>query len=1038
MIRASITLVSIVSVVVAVVALTAFATIGHAFLPGIMRDNNYTPVMIFVVSTVWMLSAVAVVALWVRRPHTVLDLWLLVVMCAWILDLALSAVLNAGRFDLGFYVGRIYGLLAATFVLLVLLIETVALYARLARLLATEQRDRRHEMEKRRRIFEMSLDLILIVDGQCNLLQVSPSCESILGYSPEEMIGHNASEFIHADDLEPTREEMRSVRRGQHMRNFETRYLNKNSDSVAMVWTGIWSEPGQQYSLIGRDMTEKYLADEKFRLAVEASPSGLVMIDSNSTIVLVNTETERLFGYRREELIGRSVDMLVPSELRGHHTQHRSDFAAQPEARRIGAGRDLYGLRKDGTEFPVEIGLNPIHTQRGLLVLSVVVDISERKRAEAALRKYAEREQLFIAAVESSNDAIITKALDGVITGWNPAAERLFGFTAQELIGKSIETIVPDDLCIEVCDILARIRRGEKVEHHETVRTSKDGRRVDVSLSISPIKSPSGAIIGAAKVARDITEKKKAQEKLLESEQMARGIIAHALEAFFQLDDAGYVLEWNPQAAAIFGWSRQEVVGKPLTSLFLPKDFKPRYLELSARLRQADENTTAGERFETEAVRKDGQKIKIEVSLTALRRRTGYVFNSFVRDLTEKIAAEEKLRQAQKMEAIGQLTGGIAHDFNNMLTVITGTIDILADAVSDKPDIAAIAKLISEAADQGAGLTGHLLAFARKQPLQPRETDINALIIESVRLMRPTLGEQVEIESMLGAKVWPALVDPSQLSTAVLNLALNARDAMPNGGKLTLETDNVVLDESYAELNREIRPGNYVMIAVSDTGTGIAEAIREKVFEPFFSTKEVGKGTGLGLSMVYGFVKQSNGHLKVYSEEGHGTTFRIYLPQAGEMHSEHCADVAPEVLIEGDSETILVVEDDPMVRTSVTAQLQGLGYQTLQAANATEALAIVDGGAAFDLLFTDVIMPGPMNGRQLAKEVAKRRSPLKVLFTSGYTEDAIVHHGRLDPGVLLLAKPYRRAELACMIRVALAATPADRDHFAGLKAKRTG
>jgi len=296
----TITLVSIVSVVAAVVALTALATIGHAFLPGIMRGNNYTPVMIFVVSTVWMLSAVAVVALWVRRPHTVLDLWLLVVMCAWILDLALSAILNAGRFDLGFYVGRIYGLLAATFVLLVLLIETIALYARLARLLATEQRDRRREMEKRRRIFEMSLDLILIVDGQCNLLQVSPSSESILGYRPEEMIGHNASEFIHVDDLEPTREEIRSVRRGQHMRNFETRYLNKNSDSVAMVWTGIWSEPGQQYSLIGRDMTEKYLADEKFRLAVEASPSGLVMIDGNGTIVLVNTETERLFGYKRE------------------------------------------------------------------------------------------------------------------------------------------------------------------------------------------------------------------------------------------------------------------------------------------------------------------------------------------------------------------------------------------------------------------------------------------------------------------------------------------------------------------------------------------------------------------------------------------------------------------------------------------------------------------------------------------------------------------------------------------------------------------
>jgi CheY-like chemotaxis protein len=286
--------------------------------------------------------------------------------------------------------------------------------------------------------------------------------------------------------------------------------------------------------------------------------------------------------------------------------------------------------------------------------------------------------------------------------------------------------------------------------------------------------------------------------------------------------------------------------------------------------------------------------------------------------------------------------------------------------------------------------------------------------------------------------VWPALVDPGQLGTAILNLALNARDAMPHGGKLTLETGNTVLDESYAELNREVQPGNYVMIAVSDTGNGIPEAIRDKVFEPFFSTKEVGKGTGLGLSMVYGFVKQSNGHIKIYSEEGLGTTFRIYLPQARSSRSRQFADVAPEVLIEGDGEIILVVEDDSMVRTSVTAQLQGLGYKTIQAASAAEALAIVDDGAAFDLLFTDVIMPGPMNGRQLAEEVAKRRSTLRVLFTSGYTENAMVHHGRLDSGVLLLAKPYRRFELARMIRVALAAAPAARDDSErGSPAKQT-
>jgi CheY-like chemotaxis protein len=335
--------------------------------------------------------------------------------------------------------------------------------------------------------------------------------------------------------------------------------------------------------------------------------------------------------------------------------------------------------------------------------------------------------------------------------------------------------------------------------------------------------------------------------------------------------------------------------------------------------------------------------------------------------------------------------------------------------------MAAIASLISDAADRGAELTGHLLAFARKQPLQPHETDINRLVVESARLMRPTLGEHIEIESMLADSLASALVDPGQLSAALLNLAINARDAMPDGGKLTLETRNVTLDADYSAVNADAEAGNYVLIAVSDTGTGIPEAIRDRVFDPFFSTKGVGKGTGLGLSMVYGFVKQSGGHIKLYSEEGHGSTFKLYLPRA-EAAPEQIAAVAPVQESQGGDETILVVEDDPLVRAYVNTQLQSLGYKTLSAANGIEALAIADSGAAFDLLFTDVIMPGGLNGRQLAAEMATRRTALKVLFTSGYTENAIIHHGRLDSGVLLLAKPYRKSDLARMLRTALSPT----------------
>jgi signal transduction histidine kinase len=388
--------------------------------------------------------------------------------------------------------------------------------------------------------------------------------------------------------------------------------------------------------------------------------------------------------------------------------------------------------------------------------------------------------------------------------------------------------------------------------------------------------------------------------------------------------------------------------------------------------------------------------------------------------LYEKSAADVQLRQSQKMEAVGQLTGGIAHDLNNILTVITGTIEILAEAVADRPELAAIARMIDEAAARGGDLTQRLLAFARKQPLQPREVDVNSLVIEAVNLLRPTLGEHVEVHMMLAGDASHALIDPSQLTNAILNLALNARDAMPDGGKLTIETSNIALDDNYAGMHSDVTAGNYVMVAVTDSGHGIPAGILNNVFEPFFTTKDVDKGSGLGLSMVYGFVKQSNGHIKIYSEEGHGTTVRIYLPQVAGGVVEPVGEVNDSG-IEGGHETILVVEDDSLVRAFVVGQIRSLGYATLSAINAAEALLIIASSQPIDLLFTDMIMPGAMNGRQLADAALRRRASLKILFTSGYSNEVIIHHGHLDAGVLLLAKPYRKSDLARMLRAALAA-----------------
>ncbi|MGY4154482.1 signal transduction histidine kinase/CheY-like chemotaxis protein [Bradyrhizobium sp. USDA 4461] len=396
------------------------------------------------------------------------------------------------------------------------------------------------------------------------------------------------------------------------------------------------------------------------------------------------------------------------------------------------------------------------------------------------------------------------------------------------------------------------------------------------------------------------------------------------------------------------------------------------------------------------------------------RQRSEFLLERF----REAEANESKIRQAQKMEAVGQLTGGIAHDFNNILTVITGTIDILSDAVTHNRQLTEITGLIRDAADRGASLTRHLLAFARKQPLQPSDVDVNALMVDTIELLRPTIGDHVDIDFHPVPNLPRALVDSNQLVTAIINLALNARDAMPKGGRLRIETRIAELKPSDVHGHDGLAAGDYVAIALIDNGQGIAEADLAKVFEPFFTTKDVGKGTGLGLSMVYGFVKQSNGHITLDSEVGRGTRVMLYLPRAAAV-SPAAVPERRQPDVRGAQEIVLVVEDDRLVRSYVLTQIESLGYSALSANNGSEALAVLDSGAPIDLLFTDVIMPGAMNGRDLAIEAQKRRPGLRVLFTSGYTDDAIDQDGKLEQGILFLAKPYSRAQLARMLRFAL-------------------
>jgi len=483
--------------------------------------------------------------------------------------------------------------------------------------------------------------------------------------------------------------------------------------------------------------------------------------------------------------------------------------------------------------------------------------------------------------------------------------------------------------------------------------------------------------------------------------------------AIFMLDPAGNVVSWNRGAQRIKGYSSEEILGQHFSRFYTENDrqngLPATALATAARTRK----------YEAEGlrVRKDGSSFVANAVLNAIRDPSGNLlgFAKITRDISEKVKTEEQLRQAQKMEAVGQLTGGVAHDFNNLLAVIMGNLEHLDRILPPTQPSQRIIAAALRGASRAAILTHRLLAFSRRQPLVPEVLSVNKLVAGMSDLMRRTLGEAIFIETVLAGGLWPTLADSNQLENALINLAINARDAMPDGGKLTIETANTHLDEAYARINNEVEPGQYVGIAVTDSGIGMSADTASQAFEPFFTTKEIGHGTGLGLSQVYGFIKQSGGHVKIYSEVGEGTTVKLYLPRY--RGADEVADdrQAAEQVPAG-SELVLVVEDDPDVRDYTVEMVGSLGYSVLSASDGASALRLLDSNREVALLFTDVGLPGGMNGRQLAEQALRRRPRLKVLYTTGYARNAIVHQGRLDPGVEVLFKPFTYSDLATRIR----------------------
>ena len=657
---------TVIAILGAMIGLTALATSGASALPAIMDGSRSLPAAIDIAASVWALGLLALAVLWIRRPHCVLDVWLMVVMCAWLFDVGLSAVLIGGRFDLGYYAGRVYGLLAASFVLAVMLIETTKLHGRLA-VAAARLADHAGTLESRVR--------------------------------------------------ERTAELARSNEAAQ-----------RNHALLAAIF--------------------------------RSSPVGLYLLDA-----------------------------------------------------------------------------------------------------------------------------------DGKVVMWNPSAERIFGFTEVEALGR-IPPFVDADKVNEFRENFARMSADESPDGIELRRRRKDGALIDINLAWASLRDDQRAF---------------------------RGII-HA-----------------------------------------------------------------------------------------------------VTDVTERRQVEEQLRQAQKMEAVGQLTGGVAHDFNNLLGVVVGNLDLLQERLEGDAESAELLDEALGAALRGADVTRQLLAFSRRQPLQPKIVGPNETITRMSKLLSRAIGEQIEVRLNLPDGIWPVHIDPAQLESAILNLAVNARDAMPSGGTLMIETANLSLDAEEAEAHVERSAGAYVMIAVSDSGTGMPPEIVQRVFEPFFSTKAVGKGTGLGLSMVHGFVKQSGGNAKIYSEPGTGTTIRLYLPRAAGASTQ--PDAAPMTAVPSrGGEKILIVEDNAAMRRLALRQLRELGYETLDAGTGPEALAKLDSDRTIDLLFTDIVMPGGIDGRELAHRATAMRPELKVLFTSGFTAAAASAAIAAELTDRLISKPYRKVDLAWRIRAILDGT----------------
>jgi two-component system, cell cycle sensor histidine kinase and response regulator CckA len=779
----------------------------------------------------------------------------------------------------------------------------------------------------------------------------------------------------------------------------------------------------------------------------DSAPQGIAILDLNSRVEHVNPEFTRLFGWEQDEIRGRPLyELIVPADRRGEVEwvleSIRKGHKVSLEARR---------LRKDGTLLDVSVQSTPVTMNGGqIAIFAIYRDISERKQSEAlqsALYRIAEKtssaEDLeeFYASIHAIVGELMY-ARNFYIALHDPAGHLLnfpyfvdeeeprpgpqpLGRGLTEYVLRSGEPLLASPQVFDELVIAGKVEPVGAASVDWLGVPLKTGPR---TVGVLVVQSYTQHVRFGAKEKEILTfvsqhvasaiEHKRHQEALRQSEARYRSLVQSAVYGMYRSSLEGRFLDVNPALIAMLGYdsSEQVLALDPEKDIYFDPEHRARLTREYLRNRRIDNEEVLWKR-------KDGKGITVRLSGRAVNLNGNEALEIIAEDISERRVLEDQFRQAQKMEAVGRLAGGVAHDFNNLLMVIGGYTEVLLNQLGPSDPRRKKAEAIQRATERAASLTRQLLAFGRKQVLELKIIDLSTVVAEIGKLLRPLIGEDIDLVIAPSADLWKTKADPGQIEQVIMNLAVNARDAMPRGGKLIIETRNASLDDAYRRGHANVQPGEYVMLAVSDTGCGMDAETQSRIFEPFFTTKEKGKGTGLGLSTVYGIVKQSGGYVFAYSEPGRGTSFKIYLPRVSEAAAleEDAPATVPRSRHHG-TETLLLVEDEESVRELVREALEARGYNICSARNGNQALAMSERqDLKLDLLITDVVMPG-MGGRELAKCLASLRPTLKVLYLSGYTEDAIVHHGVLDPGTAFLQKPFTLDALACKVREVLDGT----------------